>query len=167
MDCSPLGSSVHGILQVRILEWVAISCSRADQYSEGIKGWKTWPRERLDPGREGLEWGQSEQRKRGWKDSSATRGWAEWGWRACHGIQWWSPGGLKESDTRKQVRKVEGEQCAERQDSREGQIDKQNERETPSEGVEIWTQMSAELFAYAWLSCDVFDLWLWTPKTTF
>ena len=25
MDCSPLGSSVHGILQARILEWVAIS----------------------------------------------------------------------------------------------------------------------------------------------
>ena len=24
MDCSPLGSSVHGILQSRILEWVAI-----------------------------------------------------------------------------------------------------------------------------------------------
>ena len=28
MDCSPPGSSVHGILQVRILEWVAISFSR-------------------------------------------------------------------------------------------------------------------------------------------
>ena len=27
-DCSPLGSSVHGILQARILEWVAISFSR-------------------------------------------------------------------------------------------------------------------------------------------
>jgi len=25
MDCSPPGSSVHGILQERILEWVAIS----------------------------------------------------------------------------------------------------------------------------------------------
>ena len=84
MDCSPLGSSVHEILQARILEWVAISCSRADQYSEGIKGWKTWPRERLDAGREGLEWRQSEQRKGGWKGSLATRGWAEWGWRAYH-----------------------------------------------------------------------------------
>ena len=28
MDCSPPGSSVHGILQARILEWVAISLSR-------------------------------------------------------------------------------------------------------------------------------------------
>ena len=29
MDCSPPGSFVHGILQARILEWVAISFSRA------------------------------------------------------------------------------------------------------------------------------------------
>ena len=28
MDCSPLGSSVHEILQARILEWVAIPFSR-------------------------------------------------------------------------------------------------------------------------------------------
>ena len=28
MDCSPPGSSVHGIFQARILEWVAISFSR-------------------------------------------------------------------------------------------------------------------------------------------
>ena len=28
MECSPPGSSVHGILQARILEWVAISFSR-------------------------------------------------------------------------------------------------------------------------------------------
>ena len=28
MDGSPLGSSVHGILQARVLEWVAISFSR-------------------------------------------------------------------------------------------------------------------------------------------
>ena len=27
-DCGPPGSSVHGILQARILEWVAISSSR-------------------------------------------------------------------------------------------------------------------------------------------
>ena len=27
-DCSPPGSSVHGILQARILEWIAISSSR-------------------------------------------------------------------------------------------------------------------------------------------
>ena len=28
MDCSPSGSSVHGILQARILDWVAIPFSR-------------------------------------------------------------------------------------------------------------------------------------------
>ena len=28
MDCSPLGSSVHGVFQAKILKWVAISCSR-------------------------------------------------------------------------------------------------------------------------------------------
>ena len=32
MDCSPPGSSVHGILQARILEWVAISCSRESSW---------------------------------------------------------------------------------------------------------------------------------------
>ena len=29
MDCSPPGSSVHGIFQARLLEWVAISFSKA------------------------------------------------------------------------------------------------------------------------------------------
>ena len=28
MDCSPPGSSIHGIFQARILEWVAVSFSR-------------------------------------------------------------------------------------------------------------------------------------------
>ena len=36
MDCSLSGSSVHGILQARILEWVAISFSRGS----------SWPRDR-------------------------------------------------------------------------------------------------------------------------
>ena len=36
MDCSPSGSSVHGILQARILEQVAISFSRASS-DPGIK----------------------------------------------------------------------------------------------------------------------------------
>ena len=36
MDCSPPGSSVHGILQTRILEWVAISSSQ----------WSSRPRDR-------------------------------------------------------------------------------------------------------------------------
>ena len=36
MDCDPPGSSVHGISQARILEWVAISSSRGS----------SWPRDR-------------------------------------------------------------------------------------------------------------------------
>ena len=35
MDCSPPGSFIHGILQARILEWVAISSSRGS----------SWPRD--------------------------------------------------------------------------------------------------------------------------
>ena len=36
MDWSPPGPSVHGISQARILEWVAVSCSRGS----------SWPRDR-------------------------------------------------------------------------------------------------------------------------
>ena len=36
VDCSPPGSTVHGILQARILEWVAVSFSRGS----------SWPRDR-------------------------------------------------------------------------------------------------------------------------
>ena len=32
MDCSPLGFSLHGILQARILEWVAMSSSRGSSH---------------------------------------------------------------------------------------------------------------------------------------
>ena len=44
MDCSPTGSSVHGTLQARILEWVAISFSRGssrhiDQTSVSCVSW--------------------------------------------------------------------------------------------------------------------------------
>ena len=35
MDCSLLGSSVHGILQARILEWVVIPISRESSFSRG------------------------------------------------------------------------------------------------------------------------------------
>ena len=36
MHCSQPGSSVHGILQARILEWVAISFSRGNTVTLGI-----------------------------------------------------------------------------------------------------------------------------------
>ena len=32
MDCSPSGSSIHGILQARILEWVAMPFSRGSSH---------------------------------------------------------------------------------------------------------------------------------------
>ena len=38
MDASPLGSSVHGVLQAKVLEWVAISFPRG---SSGPRG-RTW-----------------------------------------------------------------------------------------------------------------------------
>ena len=43
MDCSPPGSSVHGILQARILEWAAISFSRSgnDQFSSVVQSCPT------------------------------------------------------------------------------------------------------------------------------
>ena len=37
MDCSPPGSSVHGILQARIVEWVAISFSNAWKWKVKVK----------------------------------------------------------------------------------------------------------------------------------
>ena len=37
IDCSPPGSSVHGILQARVLEWVAIPVPPGDLPDPGIK----------------------------------------------------------------------------------------------------------------------------------
>ena len=33
MDCSPPGSSVHGVLQARVLEWVSMPSSRGSSLS--------------------------------------------------------------------------------------------------------------------------------------
>ena len=44
MDCSLLGSSVHGILQARTLEWVAISFSNAWKWRVKVKSLsRVWP----------------------------------------------------------------------------------------------------------------------------
>ena len=40
MDCSPPGSSVSGILQARILEWVAMPFSRGSQHRD--QSWVSW-----------------------------------------------------------------------------------------------------------------------------
>ena len=38
MDCSPLGSSVHGIFQARVLEWGPIAFSKWLSWVEAIPG---------------------------------------------------------------------------------------------------------------------------------
>ena len=46
MDCSPPGSFIHGILQARILEWVAMPSSRGDlpdpEIKPGSPGMQAW-----------------------------------------------------------------------------------------------------------------------------
>ena len=37
MDCSPPGSSIHGIFQARVLEWVAIAFSKISLYTPANK----------------------------------------------------------------------------------------------------------------------------------
>ena len=41
MNCSPPGSSVHGIVQVKILEWVAMTFSRGSSLSRD-QTWISW-----------------------------------------------------------------------------------------------------------------------------
>ena len=73
MDCSLPGSSIHGILQARILEWVAISFSRGS----------SWPRDGTQvsriAGRHFNLWATTQSyglcgRGRGWEDLG------EWHW---------------------------------------------------------------------------------------
>ena len=49
VDCSPQGSSVHRIFQARILEWVAISCSKGSSQSRDwtFVSWVSWIAGRL------------------------------------------------------------------------------------------------------------------------
>ena len=46
MDCSPPGSSVHGIFQARLLEWIAMSLSR---WSSWLRDWILYCRQNLYP----------------------------------------------------------------------------------------------------------------------
>ena len=54
MDCSPLGSSVHGIFQARVLEWGAIAFSKSSftspqMYSSWLDTFSSqFPQGRLD-----------------------------------------------------------------------------------------------------------------------
>ena len=42
MNCSPSGSSVHGILQARILEWVAMPSSHRNFPTQGLNPHLLW-----------------------------------------------------------------------------------------------------------------------------
>ena len=73
MDCSLSGSSIHGVFQARVLEWIAISFSRA--FSRG----------------------SSRPRNRIWVSRIAGRRFTVWGTRGVIGRGWFSigfPGGL-------------------------------------------------------------------------
>ena len=48
MNCSLPGSSVHGILQARILEWVAISCCRGSSPLRDLTGIPVSPARQMD-----------------------------------------------------------------------------------------------------------------------
>ena len=45
MDCSPPGSSVHGIFQARVLEWGAISSRILEWAAILYSRWSSWPRD--------------------------------------------------------------------------------------------------------------------------
>ena len=60
MDYSLPGSSLHGILQARVLEWVAISFSRGSPQP------RDWTRVSHIPGRRFNLWATREAHDRGW-----------------------------------------------------------------------------------------------------
>ena len=88
MDCSPPGSSVHGILQARILEWVAISFSRGSSQPRD----RTWVS--CIAGRRFILWAictdsqkLNLQRKSWLKVALFTQDWwkSGWGWEVFSG----------------------------------------------------------------------------------
>ena len=96
MDCSPPGSSVHGILQARILEWVAMPSSRdlPDWGVEPVSHYVSWV------GRQALYHWQGPNQKTGFRVSNPrdNRGWdgwmaslTRWTWVWVNfGIWWWT-----------------------------------------------------------------------------
>ena len=74
MDCSPPGSSVHGIFQARILEWVAISFSRRSSWP------RDWTQVSRIVGRHFTIWAIREVLKEDFKDSSKKRQKIDTGW---------------------------------------------------------------------------------------
>ena len=70
MDCSPPGSSVHGILQARVLEWVAIPSSRGLTYRSNLRLlclllWQVGPLPTVPPGKPCRSGGNSKTKQLG------------------------------------------------------------------------------------------------------
>ena len=65
MDCSLSGSSVHGIFQARVLEWIAISFSRGSRlfHSEGAAGWRNAKLSSRPPGLRVVQTGFEERNR--------------------------------------------------------------------------------------------------------
>ena len=56
MDCSPPGSSVHGIFQARVLEWGAIAFSEHVLYNSTNRWRQDIDKELPGAGKVGLKW---------------------------------------------------------------------------------------------------------------
>ena len=97
MDCSLPGSSVHGILQARILEWVAIPFSRGSSQPRDpacvlfiTSGFfPPTPREKALRAYRRFKWpisvsGLREKNVKNWADFKPTK------WREKKGLPWWS-----------------------------------------------------------------------------
>ena len=78
MDCSPPGSSVHGIIQARVLEWVAIAFSRGSSQP------RDWTRVSCIADRRFTIWATRKQTI---------------GYRGGKKLQCWSPVKVKENST--------------------------------------------------------------------
>ena len=90
MDCNPPGSSVHGIFQAKILEWVAISFSRESSWP------RDWTRVSRVVGKCFTIWATGEVKKAGKGDDRRWDGWMAWltqwtwVWASCG--SWWLTG---------------------------------------------------------------------------
>ena len=78
MDCSPPGSSVHGMLQARILEWVAISFTRGSSQPKDPTGvfcllhWQAGSLALAPPGKLQVPWCDQIKKK---KRQTVADGW--------------------------------------------------------------------------------------------
>ena len=111
VDCGLPGSSVHGILQARILEWVAISFSRGSSqprnrtwvFRIGGRHFNLWATREAYP----KVGGEGDNRWRGGWMASPT----QWTWVWASSGRWWKTGkpGMLQSMGSQRVRQTEPE----------------------------------------------------------